>query len=135
MRRHLVIILLVSSACAGDLNGRAKQCSSESATRGKRKRQSKRPSTKRGIMQIPPIKITNKGETYFINIATDSTYAEKKTTTWKYHEPMTGTTNQHTTKKAGRWQLPAKTQSNPVRKREENRNTRKKTMAAGYQTA
>ena len=52
---------------------------------------------------------------------------EKKTITWKYHKPTTGTTNQHTTKKAERWQLPAKkTQSNPVRKREENRNTRKK---------
>ena len=46
--------------------------------RGKRKRQSKHPSTKFGIMQIPPIKITNSGETYFINRATDSTYAEKK---------------------------------------------------------
>ena len=67
-----------SSAWAGDLNGRAKQCSSESAARGKRKRQSKRPSTKRGIMQIPPIKISNSGETYFINRATDSTYVEKK---------------------------------------------------------
>ena len=29
-------------------------------------------------MQIPPMKITNSGETYFINRATDSTYAEKK---------------------------------------------------------
>ena len=29
-------------------------------------------------MQIPPIKITNSGETYFINRATDSTYSEKK---------------------------------------------------------
>ena len=28
-------------------------------------------------MQIPPIKITNSGETYFINRATDSTHAEK----------------------------------------------------------
>ena len=28
-----------------------------------------------------------------------------------------------------------KTQSNPVRKREENRNIRKKIMASGYQTA
>ena len=69
---------LSSSAWAGDLNGRAKQCSSESAARGKRKGQSKRPSTKRGIMQIPPIKIVNSGETYFINKATDSTYVEKK---------------------------------------------------------
>ena len=67
-----------SSAWAGDLNGRAKQCFSESAARGKRKGQSKRPSTKRGIMQIPPIKIVNSGETYFINRATDSTYVEKK---------------------------------------------------------
>ena len=46
--------------------------------RGKRKGQSKRPSTKRGIMQIPPIKIVNSGETYFTNRATDSTYVEKK---------------------------------------------------------
>ena len=67
-----------SSACAGDLNGRAKQCSSESAARGKRKRQSKRLSTKRGIMQIPSIKITNSRDTYFINRATNSTYVEKK---------------------------------------------------------
>ena len=67
-----------SSACAGDLNERAKQCSSESAAREKRKRQSKRTSTKRGLMQIPPIKITNSGDTYFINRATDSTYVEKK---------------------------------------------------------
>ena len=29
-------------------------------------------------MQIPPIKITNAGDTYFINRATDSTYVEKK---------------------------------------------------------
>ena len=29
-------------------------------------------------MQIPPIKIINSGETYFINRATDSTYVEKK---------------------------------------------------------
>ena len=29
-------------------------------------------------MQIPPIKITNTGETYLINRATDSAYAEKK---------------------------------------------------------
>ena len=29
-------------------------------------------------MQIPPIKIVNSGETYFINKATDSTYVEKK---------------------------------------------------------
>ena len=29
-------------------------------------------------MQIPPIKITNSEETYFINRATDSTHAEKK---------------------------------------------------------
>ena len=29
-------------------------------------------------MQIPPIKISNSGETYFINRATDSTYVEKK---------------------------------------------------------
>ena len=29
-------------------------------------------------MQIPPIKIVNSGETYFINRATDSTYVEKK---------------------------------------------------------
>ena len=29
-------------------------------------------------MQIPPIKITNSGDTYFINRATDSTYVEKK---------------------------------------------------------
>ena len=29
-------------------------------------------------MQIPSIKITNSGETYFINRATDSTYVEKK---------------------------------------------------------
>ena len=28
-------------------------------------------------MQIPPIKIINSGETFFINIATDSTYVEK----------------------------------------------------------
>ena len=28
-------------------------------------------------MHIPPIKITNAGDTYFINRATDSTYAEK----------------------------------------------------------
>ena len=69
---------LSSSAWAGDLNGRAKQCSSESAARGKRKGQSKRPSTKRGIMQIPSIKIVNSGETYFINRATDSIYVEKK---------------------------------------------------------
>ena len=40
-------------------------------------------------MEIPPIKITNKGETYFINRATGSTEAEKKTSTWKYHKPMT----------------------------------------------
>ena len=40
-------------------------------------------------MQIPPIKITNTGETYFINRAMDSTNAEKKTTTWKYHKTMT----------------------------------------------
>ena len=66
-----------SSAWAGDLNGRAKQCSSESAARENRKGQSKRPSTKHGIMQIPPIKIVNSGETYFINRATDSTYVEK----------------------------------------------------------
>ena len=79
----------LSSVCAGDLNGRAKYCSSESAAKGKRKWQSKRPSTKRGIMQIPPIKITNTGETYFINRAMDSTNAEKKTTTWKYHKTMT----------------------------------------------
>ena len=59
-------------------------------------------------MQISSIKITNTRETYFINRATDSTYAEKKTTTWKSHKPMTGTTNQHTTKKARRWQPPAK---------------------------
>ena len=62
----------ISSAWAGDLNGRVKQCSSENATRGKRKGQSKRQkSTKRGIMQIPPIKIVNSGETYFINKATE----------------------------------------------------------------
>ena len=59
-------------------------------------------------MQIPPIKITNTGETYFINRATGSTEAEKKTLTWKYHKPMTGAMNQHITKKAGRWQLPVK---------------------------
>ena len=29
-------------------------------------------------MQIPPIKISNSGEAYFINTATDSTYVEKK---------------------------------------------------------
>ena len=29
-------------------------------------------------MQIPPIKIVNSEETYFINKATDSTYVEKK---------------------------------------------------------
>ena len=29
-------------------------------------------------MQIPPIKLTNAGDTYFINRATDSTYVEKK---------------------------------------------------------
>ena len=29
-------------------------------------------------MQIPPIKITNAGDIYFINRATDSTYVEKK---------------------------------------------------------
>ena len=29
-------------------------------------------------MQIPPIKIINSGETFFINKATDSTYVEKK---------------------------------------------------------
>ena len=29
-------------------------------------------------MQTPPIKITNSGDTYFINRATDSTYVEKK---------------------------------------------------------
>ena len=29
-------------------------------------------------MQIPPIKITNAGDTYFINRATDTTYVEKK---------------------------------------------------------
>ena len=29
-------------------------------------------------MQIPPIKVTNSGETYFINRATDSTHVEKK---------------------------------------------------------
>ena len=29
-------------------------------------------------MQIPPIKITNSGDTYFINRATDSTYVAKK---------------------------------------------------------
>ena len=29
-------------------------------------------------MQIPPIKITNAGDTYFINRVTDSTYVEKK---------------------------------------------------------
>ena len=32
-------------------------------------------------MRIPPIKINNSGETYFINRATDSTYVEKKTIT------------------------------------------------------
>ena len=51
-------------------------------------------------MQIPPIKIANTGETYFINRATGCTEAEKKTSTWKYHKPMTGTMNQHITKKA-----------------------------------
>ena len=82
LNKYFVFLLVYtkpySSAWAGDLNGRAKQCSSESAARGKRKGQSKRPSTKRGIMQIPPIKILNSGETYFINKATDSTYVEKK---------------------------------------------------------
>ena len=44
---HSLYTYSYSSACAGDINGRARQCSSESAARGKRKRQSKRPSPKK----------------------------------------------------------------------------------------
>ena len=126
----------ISSACAGDLNERAKQCSSESAARGKRKRQSKRPSIKRGIMQIPPIKITNTGETYFINRATDSTYAEKKTRTWKYHKPTTGT-NEPTHHQES-WTVATSSKKCKVTPFASGRKTEtleKKTMASGYQTA
>ena len=109
----------ISSAWAGDLNGRVKQCSSENATRGKRKGQSKRPSTKRGIMQIPPIKIVNSGETYFINRATDSTYVEKKDD----GNNTIGRGGKHTNtpgRKLDGGNLQQKTEGNPARKREEN---------------
>ena len=72
-------------------------------------------------MQIPPIKIVNSGETYFINKATDSTYVEKKDDIME------------TTQSDGEQNIPIqqeenwmvatsskKTEGNPARKREEN---------------
>ena len=129
----LSLFYYLSSACAGDLNGRAKQCSSESAARGKRKRQSKCPSTKCGIMQIPPIKITNSGETYFINRATDSTYAEKKTITWKYYKPTTRTTHHEES-----WTVAIsskKRKVTPFASAKKTETLEKKIMASVYQTA
>ena len=70
-------------------------------------------------MQIPPIKITNAGDIYFINRATDSTYVEKKDD----GNNTIGRGGKHTNtpgRKLDGGNLQQKTEGNPARKREEN---------------
>ena len=59
-------------------------------------------------MQIPPIKITNSGDTYFINRATDSTYAEIKDDNMETTQSDGEDNDPIHLEEAGRWQLPAK---------------------------
>ena len=69
-------------------------------------------------MQIPPIKIVNSGETYFINKATDSTYVEKKD---DIMETIQSEGEQNIPgRKLDGGNLHKKTEGNPARKREEN---------------
>ena len=69
-------------------------------------------------MQIPPIKIVNSGETYFINKATDSTYVEKKD---DIMETIQSEGEQNIPgRKLDGGNLQQKTEGNPARKREEN---------------
>ena len=71
-------------------------------------------------MQIPPIKIINSGETFFINKATDSTYVEKNDdimeTTIRRGTKYTNTPG----RKLDGGNLQQKTEGNLARKREEN---------------
>ena len=72
-------------------------------------------------MQIPPIKISNSGEAYFINTATDSTYVEKKDDIMETTQ-SDGEENIpiQPWRKLDGGNLQQKTEGNPDRKREEN---------------
>ena len=87
-------------------------------------------------MQTPPIKITNSGDTYFINRATDSTYVEKKNDdmeTTQFHgednEPI------HHDERWTAATSSKKRKVTPVASARKTETLEKKTMASRYQTA
>ena len=88
-------------------------------------------------MQIPPIRITNKGETYIINRAIGSTEAEKKEVNMEISQA--NNMNNEPTHHEKSWTVATSSKKRKVTPFASGRKTeileKKKTMAVGYQTA
>ena len=118
-----------------------RQCSNESAARGKRKRQNKRPSPKHGNMQIPSIRIISKGEPYFINRAIGFTnrqpineeHENTETNEINMEILQANDGNNELTRHEESWMVATSSKKREVTPLTSGRNTRKKTMAAVYQ--
>ena len=86
-------------------------------------------------MQIPPIKITNSGETYFINRATDSAHAEKND---NMEISQANDRDNEPTHHEESWTVATsskKRKVTPFASGSKTETIEKKTMASGYQTA